>query len=219
MSRPGRTTAPRGCLAIAASNIAVAGMEPVEPAAITGASDAASRAVSAAINLSRRSAGSMAARSFRICGQVLRKICRRPSDFCQYSSRSGRSARTNSSILSQPTSRVVMSSISRARSSASAIAAAGVLATSGVPAAPCRSGELAHLTINSASSSRRSKDDNVSGKSSAVCASSPLAACAKINSSSSISPMATMRGRMAASPATWSRNSSRTRRQARRVGR
>ena len=36
VSRPGSTTAPRGSCAIAASNFAVAGIEPVDPAAITG---------------------------------------------------------------------------------------------------------------------------------------------------------------------------------------
>ena len=40
-----------------------------------------------------------------------------------------------------------MSSISRARSSASAQAAAGVWATSGAPLAPCTSGDAAHFVI------------------------------------------------------------------------
>ena len=38
MSRPGSTSAPCGSLAMVASSLAVAGIEPVEPAAITGAS-------------------------------------------------------------------------------------------------------------------------------------------------------------------------------------
>ena len=44
VSRPGSTTAPRGSVAIVASSFAVAGIEPVEPAAITGGLVAASRA-------------------------------------------------------------------------------------------------------------------------------------------------------------------------------
>ena len=91
--------------------------------------------------------------------------------------------------------RVIMSSISRASASASAIAASGVLAISG---APC-SGVMAaaHLRISSASSRRRSSGGNASGSASAC---SPVAASAKAISSSSRSPSATMRGRMAASP-------------------
>ena len=50
-------------------------------------------------------------------------------------------------------------------------------------------------------------------------ASAPLAACAKAISSSSTSPMATMRGRIAALVPVTSRKTSRTSRQARRVGR
>ncbi len=41
VSRPGSTTAPCGSLAMVASSLAVAGIEPVEPAAITGASELA----------------------------------------------------------------------------------------------------------------------------------------------------------------------------------
>ena len=61
------------------------------------------------------------------------------------------------------TCRVVMSSISRARSSASASAAAGVLATSGAPLAPRMLGDAAHFRISCASSSRRSRPPSASG--------------------------------------------------------
>ena len=61
-------------------------------------------------------------------------------------------------------------------------AAAGVLAISGEPAAPCNSGEFAHLTIISASSSRRSSDGSASGR--VECRPAPVlavAASAKTN--------------------------------------
>ena len=54
-----------------AINSAVAGIEPVEPAAITGPLVFASRAVSALMSASRRAAGSIAPRSARIFGQAL----------------------------------------------------------------------------------------------------------------------------------------------------
>ena len=67
-----------------AINSAVAGIEPVEPAAITGPSGrAASRAASALISASRRVAGSMAPRSARISGQASRAIFRNSSVSCQ----------------------------------------------------------------------------------------------------------------------------------------
>src|SRR5665213_829378 len=59
VSRPGSTSAPCGRLAMVASSSAVAGIEPVEPAAITGPGVVRSRATSALISASRRSAGSM----------------------------------------------------------------------------------------------------------------------------------------------------------------
>ncbi len=69
VSRPGSTSAPCGSFAMVASSVAVAGIEPVEPAAITGPVPAASRFASAAISMSRRSAGSMRPFSARIAGQ------------------------------------------------------------------------------------------------------------------------------------------------------
>jgi hypothetical protein len=63
---------------------AVAGIEPVEPAAITGPSGRlASRAASALISASRRAAGSTVPRSARIAGQASRAILRNSSVSCQ----------------------------------------------------------------------------------------------------------------------------------------
>ena len=71
MSRPGSTTAPCGSRAIVAISSAVAGIEPVEPATITGASVLrASRAASALISASRRAAGSIHPRSRKIAGHA-----------------------------------------------------------------------------------------------------------------------------------------------------
>ena len=133
VSRPGSTTAPCGSRAMVAINSAVAGIEPVEPAAITGPSVLrASRAVSALISASRRSAGFDATAFVQgSLGHASRAICRNFSVSCQY--RSNMSG-TRPSSRSHDTPRVVMSSISRARSSASAQAAAGVCATSGAAA-------------------------------------------------------------------------------------
>ena len=110
------------------SSFAVAGIEPVEPAAITGPWWPASRFASAAISRSRRSAGSMRLRSARIARHGSWISLRNSSVSCQYrSSSSG----TRPSSRDQSTCRVVMSSISRARSCASAIAAWALPATSG----------------------------------------------------------------------------------------
>ena len=91
-----------------------------------------------------------------------------------------------------------MSSMRRARSSASASAEAGLLATSA--ASPFLSGAipLAHWRTSCASNKRRSSPPSACGSSSASVAIAPVAACAKMISSSSTSPTATMRGRMAA---------------------
>ncbi len=63
---------------------AVAGIEPVEPAAITGASvRRASRAASALISASRRAAGSIQPRSRSSTGQFSRAICKNFSVSCQ----------------------------------------------------------------------------------------------------------------------------------------
>ena len=118
VSRPGSTTAPCGSLAMVASSLAVAGIEPVEPAAITGASLPASRLASASISRSRRSAGSMAPRS---------RAQRRPGlarDLQEFAARAANRGRDRPAPARRAgprrTCRVVMSSIRRARSSASA---------------------------------------------------------------------------------------------------
>ena len=64
---------------------AVDGIEPVEPATITGASVLrASRAASALIKRSRRSTASMKPRSFKTAGHCLMAICKNFSVSCQY---------------------------------------------------------------------------------------------------------------------------------------
>ena len=196
VSSPGSTTAPWGSLAMVASSVAVAGIEPVEPAAITGPVPAARRFASASISLSRRSAGSMRPRSSSTAGQYSRAIFRNRSVFCQYSSRS---VGHETIEPSHDTCRVIMSSISRARSSASASAAAGLLATSERSPSPRISGLAAHCRISSASRILRSNPPSGSGRSSVAPAASPIAASAKAISSSSTSPIGTMRGRIAAS--------------------
>ena len=216
VSSPGRTTAPCGRPAMVASRVAVAGMEPVEPAAITGAALLASRAASAAISLSRRSAGSRWPFSSRMAGHCVRMNLRKLSVIAQYLSYS---SGTRSSSRSQLTWRVVMSSINRASSCASASAVAGLLATSG--ASPPGGGAIAcaQRMIKAASGMMRSRPLKDGGKASASAASAPAAASAKAISSSSMSPSGTMRGRMAALPGNASRKALRARRQARRVGR
>ena len=71
VSSPGSTTAPCGSFAMVASSLAVAGIEPVEPAAITGPSMRREPLRSASINRSRRAAGSIAPRSCRMRRPVL----------------------------------------------------------------------------------------------------------------------------------------------------
>ncbi len=217
VSSPGSTTAPCGSRAMAAIKSAVAGIDPVEPATITGPSVLrASRAVSALISASRRAIGSIACASRRTSGQRSRAICKNRSVICQNVSNS---SGTSSSSRAHGTSRVVMSSMSRARSSARAEAAAGVCATSGVPVAPRTSGVFDHAITRRVSRSLRSSPPSAGGNASASAAMPPPALSAKAISSSSMSPMATMRGRMAPSPRSRSRNASRISRQARRVGR
>ena len=132
---------------------------------------------------------------------------------CQYSSRS---SGTSPSSRSHGTCRVVMSSIRRARSSASASADAGrVHDQRGLAGSRGLSGAT-HCSTSCASSSRRSSGRSASGSSSA---SAPFAASAKASSSSSMSPSGTMRGSTAASVSSTSRKASRASAQARRVGR
>ena len=75
-SRPGRTSAPCGRPAIALRRSAVAGIVPVEPAAMTGPAGGfrASRSASARIRVSRRTTGSTRPRSARRAGQASKAI-------------------------------------------------------------------------------------------------------------------------------------------------
>ena len=198
VSRPGSTTAPCGKCAMVAISSAVAGIEPVEPAAITGASVLrASRAASALISASRRAAGSIAPRSRSIAGHVSRAICRNFSVSCQYGSRI---------VGHEPVERVPRHLahghvVDQAREIVGERAGRrrrlrderGALRCREPPArAPIRS-------TSRVSSSRRSRPPSAGGKASASAAMSPAAASAKAISSSSMSPIATMRGRIAAS--------------------
>ena len=146
VSRPGSTTAPCGSLAMVASS----SRSPASsrwsrrrsPGRVPRLQAAAPRPRSAG----RAARPARCSRSLRGApASASRAIFRKPSVSCQYlSSWSG----TSLSSLSHGTCRVVMSSISRARSSASASAAAGVLATSGAP----RRGAIArsaHVRISS----------------------------------------------------------------------
>ena len=129
---------------------AVAGIEPVEPAAITGPACAASRSASASISRSRRAAGSILPRSARMRAMLARDLQELE---CAASSR--RHGRYQGVERSNGTWRVVMSSIRRARSSASASARAGNGRSAGLAFAWARCC-AAHCHHQRASSSRRS---------------------------------------------------------------
>ena len=77
-SRPGRITDPFGRFAMTRNRLAVAGMEPVEPAAITGPCGGcfSRRAASAASMALRRVLGSIAPSASRIAGQFWRTMSR-----------------------------------------------------------------------------------------------------------------------------------------------
>ena len=114
---------------------------------------------------------------------------------CQYrSSASG----TSPSSARQSTPRVAMSSISRARSSASASVEAGPPTTSGACAGSSGLICFAHAAISCASSRRRCSPSSAGGNVERGRAPAS-AACAKASSSSSMSPSATMRGSITAS--------------------
>ena len=213
VSRPGSTTAPFGSRAIASRNFAVAGIEPVDPAATTGPlACLASRAASAAISRSRRVAASMQPSPARCAGQASRAILRKSSESCQYrSSASG----TRPSSAAQSTPRVAMSSISRARSVASASVAAGPPAISGASSGLSGRSCRAQAATSRDRVSRRVRSSSAG----AISKLSRRSDSAKAPSSSSMSPSVTMRGRIAASRASTSRNTSRAMRPARRVGR
>ena len=179
--------------------LAVAGIEPVEPAAITGPSAAPSRSASALISRSRRAAGSILPRSCRIAGQCSRAIFRK-SQRAAASNRRPRPAPGRRAGRTD-TCRVVRSSISRARSSASASAAAGIGDQRRVLAfrlgrrfAHCRDQLCQQQPALAARPAPRARRAHRLSK-------SLRAASSKAISSSSTSPMATMRGRIAASAA------------------
>ncbi len=146
VSRPGSTTAPCGNFAMAAINSAVAGIEPVEPAAITGPSFLrASRAASALIRASRRVAASMQPRSFNSSGHRWRAICKNRSVSCQYVSNS-----SGTSLSSGPTARRASScrrSAARDRRRAHRPPPAFARPAE-CRCAPCSSGALAHLVTS-----------------------------------------------------------------------
>ncbi|MNL02984.1 hypothetical protein D3C87_1235070 [compost metagenome] len=85
MSSPGSTTAPRGSSAIALSSRAVAGIEPVEPAAMTGRSPKRKRAALACRSSlrPRRDAASASSWSLSQAGQAFSAISRNCSVCCQ----------------------------------------------------------------------------------------------------------------------------------------
>ena len=116
--------------------------------------------------------------------------------------------------------RVVMSSIRRARSSASAVAAAGVLAISGVPAAPRAAGDLRPATDELRQQQPPLQAVERRGRSSATSPSPAPAASRQIRARPRRHRrLATMRGRIAASVCEDVEEQSRASRQARRVGR
>ena len=202
MSRPGSTTAPCGSRAMVASSFAVAGIEPVEPAAITGA---------LLLRAARFRLDQAVAPLGRLDGAALGKKARASADarIAENRARAANSGRdrpgTSLSRLSHGTSRVVMSSISRARSSASAIAAAGVLATSGAP----RSGVVGDSPRPRISLRERQPALQRIERFGKRQRRRALAISAKAISSSSMSPSGTMRGRIAASRPSRSRKTSR----------
>ncbi len=120
-SRPGRTTAPRSMRAIAARSSAVAGTEPVDPAAITGPLPAARRTASARISSSRRATGSARPASARYSGQPTPTNFRNSSvNWNQRAWSSGASFARSSTV----TPAAAMSSNRRARSAARRVASA-----------------------------------------------------------------------------------------------
>ncbi len=84
-SRPGSTTAPFGSRAMAASRAAVAGIEPVEPAATMGAGGIrrARRSASAVRRRWRRSAASMTPFAVQIAGHCRVTISRKSREMSQ----------------------------------------------------------------------------------------------------------------------------------------
>ena len=217
VSRPGSTTAPCGSLAMVASSSAVAGIEPVEPAAITGPSRlSASRLASAAISWSRRAAGSILPRSARIAGQVSRAIFRNRSVSCQYSSCSVRHQLVEPIPGHLPRRHVVHQAreiVGERQRGGRRIgderrASGGAYLRRGRPCEhELREQQTPLEPAEVVGQLERIRRDLTGRR------------AAKAISSSSTSPIGTMRGRIAASPLSTSRKLSRASRQARRVGR
>ena len=210
--------APCGSVAMVASSLAVAGIEPVEPAAITGASRAG-QALGLGLDQLVAPLGGFdgAALGEEVAARPRARSCRNSQRLLPIVDRDRR-APGRRDLSQAPAAWSCRPSGARdrrrgrARPTACWRSAASLRRRASPASWPiCR--------ISSASSSRRSSGAIAGGNASAASASSPVAASAKAISSSSRSPSATMRGRMAASPSSRSRKTSRARRQARRVGR
>ncbi len=218
VSRPGSTTAPSGRPAMAASSSAVAGMEPVEPAAMTGPGGGLrrSRAASSRISALRWAAGLERSRSSRIFGQFSVTIFRKSSVTCHHPARLP-VTRSASLVQSEPS--VSASSIRAARSRAShraSAAEAGTTTSSWKRAATSAGSLLFHSRTSGARASRRSIA-GIGGASSRAPALSGASASNRTSSSSN-SPSGRMTGRIADLPPMRSTKTPRSARAARRVG-
>ncbi len=196
-SRPGSTTAPFGNRAITDSNSAVAGTEPVEPAAMTGPFNGTCfrRAASAWINALRCVAGLERSRSFRSSGHAAVTISRKSSVTCH---QLARSPETRSPSLDQSEPSVSISSINAARSRASQIesaAEAGTTTSSSNSAATWAGSRLFQARTKGASNNRRS----IAAMGGAMSSIAPPPG-SNSTSSSSNSPSARIVGRMAERP-------------------
>ena len=204
-SSPGRTTRPSGSPATVASRSAVAGMLPVEPAAITGWSGAAcaQRRSSRSSSRLRRAAGSIAPFSSRTAGQFAVTIFRNSRVCCQCADSS---AGASSARRSKDSRSVWAWSSSRASAWASSTACSAEASRSrsrmSRASISCRfSSGIAGGVSNSASSS--------GGRSSPA---------ESARSSSSTSPIGRILGSSRGAPPLSRRKASRRVRQARRVG-
>ena len=214
-SSPGRTTAPLGRREITASSSAVAGIEPVDPAAITGptAGARASRAASMRISALRCAAGLERPRSRSASGQCDVTISRKSSVTCH---QPARLPDASSPSFFQSASSVSISSISAARSRASQMASAaeaGTVTSSSNSAATCAGKRLFQACTSGASASNRSSGAIGCGELDLACHPPRRPA-----SSSSNSPSGRIAGRIAERPPSRSANTLRSSRAARRVG-
>ena len=210
-SSPGSTTAPSGRRAMAPSRRAVAGSEPVDPAAMTGPAagpSAASRAASAATSASRRSAASTMPSALRCAAQAVRAM-RTKSRL--WSKKLSCSSRFRPSSRAQSMPPMAIWSNSAASSSASATVEAGPAATASCPAA--RAMVSRQRVTRAVSAMRRWVGDTARG------AIRGEARSEKASASSSTSPSGTMRGSRTASVPRVARSVCANSRPARRVGR